>query len=632
MTTTVASRSIITEVRQAVGEVRELLLDLQRPEGCWEARIESDPSVTAQYLLLARYLGRLDAHVEEEMLEYVRHSQLADGGWAAYPGGTASLDVSLLCYAALRFGGWPPDGPDLARAKRVILEQGGLEAVGFTARVLLAFLGQAPLDGLIYLSPKMILLPGVVHPNLRDLGAIGPGVLSLELLLKRRAVQRPPAGRDLNELRRGVPFPRARMHPVGTLISLASRWIDRVAPAPSLDRRAVDWLVARRNADGLWMGMLPFTMRSLMVLRSVDGAGHASLIEDGMRALTALQVRDGRGLWQQLGRSPVLDTAVVVSTLIYSGVRADDPRLRKAFDWLLAQQARRVGDWRYQARYTEPGGWSFSPANDRNPDTDTTLHVLETLALAPPDLPGRDEALARGLGWLLAMQNDDGSWGMWGRHAPAGRAIVRELELNDALDAGTADVTARAVRAVSRVATIAAFAGARAQSAIEQGVGFLRSAQRADGSWPGKWAVNFTYGTTQGIMALVAAGRQSDPATRRAVAWLRSVQQPDGGWGESPESHAADRYIAAPSTVMQTGLALLALMVADESADPDLLRGLGFLLDRRSDGALWSEATFCQTLLRDHWYCQNTLFPTCLAQIAIVLLLRGAGGSSGGEA
>jgi squalene-hopene/tetraprenyl-beta-curcumene cyclase len=400
-------------------------------------------------------------------------------------------------------------------------------------------------------------------------------------------------------------------------------------PAPGLDQHAIDWLLTRRNGDGLWMGLLPFTMRGLMVLHSADDARYAPLIDEGLRALAALQVHDGRRRWQQLGRSPVLDTAVVTSTLLYSGVHAIDSRLRDALDWLLAQQARRTGDWSYQTRSKEPGGWSFSPGNDRNPDTDTTLHVLEALALARTDLPGQDQAMARGLRWLLAMQNDDGSWGMWGRHTPVGRAIVRELELNDALDAGTADVTARTVRAVSRLMTNPRFSGAATRSAVERGVKFLRATQHPDGSWPGKWAVNYTYGTTQAIMALAAAGHTTDPATERAVAWLRGVQQSDGGWGESPESYAAGRFLAAPSTVMQTGLALMALLVGDQSRDRQIMRGVQFLLEHRSSGGLWTEATFCQTLLRNHWYCQNTLFPTCLAQIPIAMMLGEAGGLSG---
>ena len=74
--------------------------------------------------------------------------------------------------------------------------------------------------------------------------------------------------------------------------------------------------------------------------------------------------------------------------------------------------------------------------------------------------------------------------------------------------------------------------------AIAGGARFIRSVQKEDGSWLGKWAVCFTYGTWFGVEGLVAAGEL--PATseglKKAREWLLSVQNPNGSWGEDFQS------------------------------------------------------------------------------------------------
>lgn len=623
--------TILTQrAHAAVPEMTAGLLDRQHPEGWWEGRVDCDPSVTAQYLLTARYLDRLDPEIHASMLDYLRRAQLPEGGWPAYPGGPASLDVSLLCYAALKFGGVPAEGPDLTPARRAILACGGLEDVGFIPRFALVFWGQVPPDGLIYLSPKLLCVPPALHPNIRDVGILLQAVVPLELLLKARAVKRPPAGSDLTELRTGGSLRLPATSGPGAVASRVSRVVDALFPAPGLDRRTAEWLAERQNADGLWAGMPLFTHRCLMALHVTDSDRFVAAVDAGMAGLAQMHVRGGAGRWQQLARSPVLDTAIALASLVSAGVPAGHSRMRRAYNWLIAVQSRRRGDWRWNAPHVEPGGWSFIPDNDRNPDIDTTLHVLEALALAPPDVAGAREAIRRGLGWVLGLQNADGSWGTFTRQPRLRISVVREVELKGAMDYGTADVTARVIRALSSLRVEPEAASPEIRSAIARGLRFLTVSQLADGAWEGRWAVNYTYGAAQGLTAFVVAGQGQGAAATRARQFLESTQREDGGWGESPESYAVRRYLPAASTVTQTAMALLALLAAteapDAARDPVVAAGMTFLLDRRSaDSVSWEEDTFCQTVLPGHLYFQNSLLAPCLAQMVISRYLRAAG-------
>ncbi|HEY3249434.1 MAG TPA: prenyltransferase/squalene oxidase repeat-containing protein [bacterium] len=592
----------------AIGRGR--LLDVQRSDGRWEGVVRSDPGLTAQFLLMVQFVDRLDLAGDTALLAHLDRSQLPQGGWAAYPGGLPSLDVSLLCYAALRFAGRPPDSEPMRRAREVILRAGGIESCGFIPRFPLVFWSQIPLSGLTYLSPKLLALPRWIHPNFHDLGIFLQPLLSVELLLKQRAARVPPRGTELDELRTGREFPRATLGGTGSVLSRVSKAADALFPARWLDRQAADWLAQQQNPDGLWAGTALFTPRALMALHATDPVRYRHAIDSGVAGMRRLQISDGIGRWQQLGRSPVLDTAIAAAALLEAGVRSDEARLARACHWLLESRS-------------PVGSWSFAPENARTPDTDTTLHVLEVLARAPRSEPSIDQAIGDGLNWLLAMQNPSGGWAMWSAELPVGRSMVRELELNGAVDASTPDATARAVRALVRLNDRGGDRR-RIEAAIARAVRYLTRTQRSDGAWPGRWAVSFTYGTAQGLTAMALAGDRSRAASQ-ARRFLETTQQDDGGWGESQEADDTQRFIPARSTVTQTSLALLGLLAVDPAADRTMVRAMRFLLDREHDG-WWDDDTFCQTVLPGRMYFQNSLFA---ASLTVMALARGASAGAG---
>jgi squalene-hopene/tetraprenyl-beta-curcumene cyclase len=173
----------------------------------------------------------------------------------------------------------------------------------------------------------------------------------------------------------------------------------------------------------------------------------------------------------------------------------------------------------------------------------------------------------------------------------------------------------------------------RSRDALERGLAFLKRTQEADGSWYGRWGMNYIYGTWSALCALNAAGVESDaPEVRRAVDWLVAIQNPDFGWGEDGDSYKLryQGYEEAPSTASQTAWALLGLMAAGRVDHPAVERGIRFLQRTQGADGFWHEPRYTATgfprvfYLRYHGY--SKFFP--LWAMARYRNLKGAANDS----
>jgi squalene-hopene/tetraprenyl-beta-curcumene cyclase len=240
-----------------------------------------------------------------------------------------------------------------------------------------------------------------------------------------------------------------------------------------------------------------------------------------------------------------------------------------------------------------PGGWAFQYRNDHYPDLDDTAVVVMAMDRARglrADDHGQDEAVARGREWVEGLQSQNGGWGAF--DADNTYHYLNNIPFADhgaLLDPPTVDVAARCVSMLAQL-------GEPADSPrMKAALAYLEREQEADGSWFGRWGVNYVYGTWSALCALNAAGLEPDaPMVARGADWLISIQNPDGGWGEGCESYRLDYagYEPAPSASSQTAWAVLGLMAAGRTEDPAVARGIAWLIEHQDADGVWPEPTY----------------------------------------
>ena len=288
-----------------------------------------------------------------------------------------------------------------------------------------------------------------------------------------------------------------------------------------------------------------------------------------------------------------------------AGLDPSHPALVAAERWVLKNQILGPGDWQVKNKRAAPGGWAFEFQNDFYPDVDDTAFVLMALGrVADPDSAPLRGAIRRGLAWLVSMQNSDGGWGAFDHennlqflnHIPF-------ADHNAMLDPSTADVTARVLECLGQ------FGWSANHPVVDRARDFIKHDQTPDGSWYGRWGVNYLYGTSGVLRALETVGLSSDPDCQRAANWFRSVQNPDGGFGESILSYYDPALKGkGKSTASQTAWALIGLLATVGPNNPASERAAAWLTENQNEDGSWDEAEFtgtgfpCVFYLKYHLY------------------------------
>jgi squalene-hopene/tetraprenyl-beta-curcumene cyclase len=256
---------------------------------------------------------------------------------------------------------------------------------------------------------------------------------------------------------------------------------------------------------------------------------------------------------------------------------------------LLSKEVRHKGDWAQKVRNTQPGGWYFEFNNEWYPDVDDTAQVL--LALNKVDNPRERyqyDVSRRAIDWVFAMQCRNGGWASFDKDNT--KMIFQYIPFADhnaMLDPPTVDITGRVLE------TLSTYGYTRADKRIEKAIKFIFSEQEQDGSWFGRWGVNYLYGTYLVLRGLEAIGVWNhEPQMQQAAEWIRMVQNADGGWGESCQSYDdADARGIGVSTPSQTAWAILGLLAAGDDRSDSVAKGVRWLLDQQSENGGWDETT-----------------------------------------
>jgi squalene-hopene/tetraprenyl-beta-curcumene cyclase len=631
------------EALEEVAAVRKTaiwLLDRQAADGHWRGPLEGDTILESEYVIILAWADRVGSSTAAACARRILREQLPTGGWAIYPGGPVDVSASVKAYLALKLTGHKASSEPLVRARAAIRNAGGPWAVNSFTRFYLALLGQIPYSACPAVPPEMVLLPHWFPINLHRVSAWSRTmIVPLSLMWASKPIRRIAPDCGMLELFEPGEIDRPPASGGTGGWDRFFRLVDRVMKGceaigfQPLRSRATQacrrWMLERfAGSDGLG-AIFPPIVWSIVALRSMGCDEGSPEVAECWRQLHMLVEPEPDGAARiEPCRSPVWDTAITLRALADAAaagaVGADRRRhLDRAVDWLLDNELRGAGDWLHglsaRSRPPEASGWCFQYANRFYPDVDDTAMVIIALVewrRSVAAMEGDDEArerlrrvaaaIGRGVTWLRAMQNSDGGWAAFDRD--------NDLELlcrvpfadhNAMIDPSTPDITGRVLEALGRRGI------GLGDRTVDRGVSYLRECQQADGSWFGRWGVNYIYGTWQSIEGLRAVGVPADdPAIGRAATWLVSCQQSGGGWGESPDSYADPALAGCGSpTPSQTAWALAGLVAAGRHGSEAVEEGIAWLVGRQGFDGSWEENEFTGTgfpkvfYLRYHYYC-----------------------------
>jgi squalene-hopene/tetraprenyl-beta-curcumene cyclase len=558
---TVAPERIVTRLDSAIEAATERLLELQHADGYWVGELESNVTMTAQHLFWHHVLNLRTPELDRKIANELLARQREDGTWSIWFEGPPDLSTSIEAYAALKLAGVDP-GPS---AREYIRSQGGIPKSRIFTKCFLALLGHWPWQRITPIPVELVLLPANGPVSIYDFSCWARGTfVPLAACRALRPVR--PAAIDLREIgsRPGKSKPAP---PPSPLRKAALREAER-------------WVRAHQEADGSWGGIQPPWVWSILMLAALGHGFEDQTLRRAVDGWEGFTIEEGDRLRPEACQSPVWDTGLAVLALRDSGLGPEHPALVRAAEWLDREEVTIAGDWAVRRPELAPGGWAFEFENDLYPDVDdtavvalalrrchraheavdrglawmagmqsssggwgafdadneafwlyklpfcdfgkvtdepsadVTAHAIEALV----QKRGYDDEVRRGLDWLLAEQEADGSWfGRWGVNHIYGTAAALP-----ALEACGLEPEHPAMR---------------------RAIAWLDSVQNEDGgfgedirsygdpAWRGRGASSPSQ-TAWALLAYVAANEAQGLPARRAAEWLCDAQQANGDWEE----------------------------------------------------------------------------------------------------
>jgi len=609
----VKKNDILHKLNISLDKALDWSLRHQAPEGYWIGGVDSNCCMEAEWIMAMYFMGIENDPKMPMVVQAILNEQREDGSWEIYyQAPTGDINTTVECYAALRIAGLDPDSYALSKAREWIFKNGGLKNIRVFTKYWLALIGEWPWEHTANLPPEIIFLPSWMPLNIYDFASWARAtIVPLSILCARRPSRPLPPDKRLEEL-----FPEGRDNFDFSMPSKArglgweafflfmDKLLNKYAGLPVKPARniaikyCIDWIIKHQDADGVWGGIQPPFIYSLMALYNEGYLLEHPVLSKGLEAFDGHWSRKKKGgLYINATESIVWDTMLTMLAFLDCGIEPKESEpFKRALRWLLDKFVDKPGDWQIKVKNVRPGAWAFERANTWYPDVDDTavaLVVLSRVLKAFPDHKELQEKIDRAVDWTVAMQSKNGGWGAFDKDNTS--LIVTKIpfcDFGEALDPPSADVTAHVLEALGLLGW------PRSHPVVGKGLRYLLLEQEKDGSWFGRWGVNYIYGTCAALCALKSLGEgMRQDRFIKAAKWLADHQNSDGGWGESCASYMDDSFRGrGPSTPSQTAWAIMGLLcVGDPRFDNCVIRGIEYLVKNQLDNGTWEEPWYTGT-------------------------------------
>jgi squalene-hopene/tetraprenyl-beta-curcumene cyclase len=639
-----------SRLERAIKQSQNYLLGQQKPEGYWIGELMVDATLVADMIAFHHWDGKVDEKWQRKAVHHIFSLQMPSGGWNIYHGGPAEINATVKAYLALKLAGVPATDPRMLRARQAALSLGGVPRLNTFSKLYLALLGLFPWAYVPTIPCEVILIGKWFYVNFNEMSSWSRSMIVPLSIINHFKPTRPlPKHATLDEL-----YPQG-FHERDLMLARDPQrftwrnffiWLDKLHKFAehfaalkihpfrrSALKRAEQWMVERfEGSDGLG-AIFPSILNALIAFKALGYADDHPLVRRCEEELKKLEHETEHSLRMEPCTSPVWDTAIVAIALHESGLDSDHPALARCAEWLMDREVRFRGDWQYKnPAPVEPSGWVFEFNNQWNPDVDDTAMVLLALRKIPTGNPRRrDECFQRGLNWMLTFQCKDGGWASFDKDCTKGILDkVPFADHNAMLDPECADITAR-------ILELLGYENFDLQNPrVREALAFLRQHQESDGSWYGRWGVNYIYGTWQVLRGLRALGLDlRQPWLLQARDWLESVQHEDGGWGERCDTYDDPVFKGqGPSTASQTAWAVMGLCAFGDPNRPSIHRGMEYLVRTQNPDGSWSESEATGTGFPRVFYLKYDMYRNSWPLLALATyrnLFSQAGVRRGGE-
>ncbi|WOO39981.1 squalene--hopene cyclase [Rubellicoccus peritrichatus] len=638
-------------VDDSIRKAQDFLFSIQHEDGYWNCELPIDSTVACDYLLYFFWTGEADAIPVDRIADFVRGRQLEDGGWPQFPGGPSELNATVKGYHALKMAGDSPNAEHMQRARTKALELGGIPAMHTWGKLYLAMVGCFPWKFCPLIPVELLMLPKWFPVHIYRMSSWTRNMLvPLSVINHFKPVREIPSCPDLNEL-----YPEGTMEGnwslkwsektfsaknVFLVLDKLGRFVNHIPEGITRKRGlkiAEQWICDRvgQGSDGMG-AIFPAIMNVLIAFELLGYKKDHWLFKKNRRHFEELTMFDRvqpvflsndqtdyyeKGEKTEPGWrvgpcfSPVWDTALITMALGESGIGKDDARMTRAGDWLLDREIGLRGDWKENCDFPEATGWAFEFNNDWYPDVDDTFQVLLGLnETGASDEDRHSACLDRGMRWCRAMQCKEGGFAAFDKDVTDWwLEAVPFADHNAILDPPCSDITGRALE------TLAMAGYDTEDDVVRRARQFLVDTQEQDGSWFGRWGVNYIYGTSHAIRGLKAIGEDMTQVwLQKSRNFLENNQNADGGWGESCWSYHDDSTRAqGESTASQTAWALLGLLCYGDPERASIRRAVNYLLEKQLEDGSWRYDEFTGTGFPRIFYLKYTSYQWYLPLYAL---------------